>query len=343
MEGSKQFQNECIINPNLKCLNKDVSLPQSNNPLGLFIKEKTIVCSMSDAPIVRTKMRELHALVATADMCFRHHYPIMLKPDDFLLPIMQSFTAARPTLEAGVQKIQIKLRIDDFMEENANYGPLVAEFHAQIKAHVGPEKSSVFEPLAMSTTGPYQRLAYSVALMDMYQNQFSYSTFSMCGIPKVTLLGTQQDWKNLHLKVQQLLETHPCTVQEWKVELLGILQEIATTGAGNADFWRNFFKFQEASGGDIVTGWINAFFPSIRNYSNTISVGKKLNEIKKRRHYDSYPLSVCCAPATHENYVTGEKYDTTFYAGQVGVGQKAADNGYALFPVWGFAIGTTKK
>ena len=218
-----------------------------------------------------------------------------------------------------------------------------ASLDAQIKAHIGPEKSSVFEPLFMSTTGPYQRLAYSVALMDMYQNQFSYSTFSFCGIPKVTLLGTQQDWQNLYLKVQQLLETHPCTVQEWKVELLGILHEIATTGASNVEFWRNFFKFQEASGGAIVTGWINAFFPSMRNYDKSISVGKTLNDIKKHRRYNSYPLSVCCAPATHENFATGDKYDTTFYAGQVGVGQKAADDGYALFPVWGFAIGATKK
>ena len=84
MEGS-QFQNECIINPNL--INVEARLPQVNNPLGLFVKEKTIVCSMSDAPIVRTKMRELHALIATADMCFRHHYPIILTfaIDDFIV------------------------------------------------------------------------------------------------------------------------------------------------------------------------------------------------------------------------------------------------------------------
>ena len=113
MEGC-QFQNEGIINAKLKCQNGEVHLDYATNPVGLFVKEKTIVCSVSDAPIVKIKMQELHALVATADMCFRHHYPIILKPDDFLLPVMQSFTAARPALEAGAQKINIKVAHGQF-------------------------------------------------------------------------------------------------------------------------------------------------------------------------------------------------------------------------------------
>ena len=142
-------------------------------------------------------------------------------------------------------------------------------------------------------------------------------------------------------KFKQLLETHPCTVQEWKDELLGILHEIATTGASNVELWRDFFKFKEASGGNIVTGWITAFFPCIRTYKKDLFVGKSLDSIKTGRRYNTFPLSVYCAPATHENQVTGEKYATTFYAGQVGVGQKAGSS-FALFPVWGFAVGANK-
>lgn len=341
MEGSS-FKSENTIN----CIvqNDGILFSYKSNPMSTFVREQRIISSGTESPVIKYEMPELHALVAVATLAFNNHWPIILSPDDFLLPIIQSFTVGRPPRGAGGgEKVQLSVRKDDFFEPTADWSSVIESFQKQITEHIGPEKASLFDPGSMSTTGPYQRTAYGVALMDMHQNQFSYETYSFCGIPKVTLRGTQQDWQQLHTKVSQLLAVHECKIQQWKDELLSILQEIATNGTGNVEFWRNFYKYREGSGGAHITGWINALFPTVRSGKNPPQYATKIEEIKNShgRSLLSFPLSVCCAPGTHTHVPDNTKYTTAFYAGQVGIGQDPKST--ALFPVWGWAIGATKK
>ena len=55
-----------------------------------------------------------------------------------------------------------------------------------------------------STTSPQIETVYEATLMSAMQNYFSYKVTTMCGIKKVRLLGTQEDWQTIREKAASL-------------------------------------------------------------------------------------------------------------------------------------------
>jgi hypothetical protein len=101
-----------------------------------------------------------------------------------------------------------------------------------------------------------------VALMDVVSPYYDFRWISMCGIPRIRLEGTGQDWQLLADRVGAL-EGWFEGLQPWLRNLRPVLAAIAAAAAGgpvDQDFWRSIYKRQSASGGDRVTGWITAFF-----------------------------------------------------------------------------------
>ena len=55
-----------------------------------------------------------------------------------------------------------------------------------------------------STTTKNSLTASRIVLLDMVKAYFSYKLCTMCGIPKITLEGTLEDWEHLQEKVIEL-------------------------------------------------------------------------------------------------------------------------------------------
>ena len=55
-----------------------------------------------------------------------------------------------------------------------------------------------------STTTPNDRLVSQLILMSSVQKYFNFNTYIACGIPEVELLGTEEDWRNLIVKLQDI-------------------------------------------------------------------------------------------------------------------------------------------
>lgn len=66
------------------------------------------------------------------------------------------------------------------------------QFTAQIKQHIGKENYENLSP-RFSTTGEAEKVVFEMSLMDAMKNYFSYEVVTMCGIPKVKLLGKIED------------------------------------------------------------------------------------------------------------------------------------------------------
>lgn len=62
-----------------------------------------------------------------------------------------------------------------------------------VKNIKNPEVAEWFQP-NFSTTTPTDKVAACVSIMATLQNYFSYVCRTCCGVPKVTLLGTVEDW-----------------------------------------------------------------------------------------------------------------------------------------------------
>lgn len=105
-------------------------------------------------------------------------------------------------------------------------------------------------------------VATLVPALDVMHSYFSYSIMTMCGIPTITLLGTPEDWDAVRERAAVLVEFGP---EGWGQSLLAVLDQFAAARRGSVDrpFWRSMYKYMDMSGGDLVTGWINALFPYI--------------------------------------------------------------------------------
>ena len=88
-----------------------------------------------------------------------------------------------------------------------------------------------------STTGMTERMVSQITLMDVVKPYFDYIEYlTGCGIPRITLEGTPDDWKLLREKTQQLGKYG---VEKWTGRLDPILAEFvaASEGKPNPDFW----------------------------------------------------------------------------------------------------------
>jgi hypothetical protein len=216
-------------------------------------------------------LRSPNAFIETVHLAFDNHLPLTLSPDDFWLCIAQGFAIHfKENVEElrgrfvdfeGTEKIEV--RRDGFIRGSVDndWEGCFDEFTEQIADQIGVHLWDLLVA-DFSTTGPVERAASEIIMMDAMSPLFSYELTTMCGFPEITLLGTPEDWWNLKDRAAALAEFD---LAWWTGELRPVLDRVAKSAEGrpDIDFWRSFYKDSGASGGPYVTGWINMLFPYI--------------------------------------------------------------------------------
>ena len=214
-----------------------------------------------------------HPVVAAIHAAFQDHRPLVLSPDMIWLLIAQGFAnhvnahaeELRSLILQHSDRPVLAVRRDDFVygsPENP-WPEVFDEFSRQIRGHLGESTPDLLMP-TFSTTGPTERAAAELALMDAMQSFFAYEVHTLCGIPQIVLQGTTDDWRMLADRARKLSQFG----LEWWTDLLApILNEFVAASQGRADrsFWRSIYKIDGGSGGPYLTGWIIAFFPYLKN------------------------------------------------------------------------------
>jgi hypothetical protein len=137
-------------------------------------------------------------------------------------------------------------------------------------ATAGPELSCYFTDTALvcdfSTTTPAIRTASEVALMDTFASYFDYAMMCVCGIPKITIEGSLDDWQRIRARVE-VLSTYE--LEWWVSRLRPILDEFVLTAGGypTREFWKAIYKPEKAYGDEGATGWITDLFPYLGDAS----------------------------------------------------------------------------
>lgn len=213
----------------------------------------------------------MHAFAKAAHDAFYEHHPLVIKPDDVWFCIVQGLAnhinqnieGLRSRIVGHEGKETLVVERADFILGQPNPWPeMFAAFSAQIGEHVGA--LGEFVGVSFSTSTATHAAAFDVCLMDGFQGYFEYVAMCGCGIPEFTVLGTRADWQSIRAKLA-LLSRYGL---EWWVSAIDpVISKIAETAAGNVDedFWRSFFRYQSASGGAELTGWIVTLFPYIKN------------------------------------------------------------------------------
>jgi hypothetical protein len=112
--------------------------------------------------------------------------------------------------------------------------------------------------------------------MDVCQKYFDYEMWGGCGIPRIDLLGTVDDWRLLRRKAEGLkrFEPQPVTTSKsaelsnWLVALLPALDQFVSAAEGHPEiaFWGSVCNLYGETDriGAPVTGWITVFYPYIK-------------------------------------------------------------------------------
>jgi hypothetical protein len=305
-----------------------------------------------------------HSLIAAADRAYQQHLPLVLTPDAIWLTIAQGLAnhinnnaeELRHHFVAHEGKPTIEVRRDDFVRGSAEnpWAEVWPVFSQEIRKHIGADTHALIVN-DFTTTGPTERAASEVVLMDCMQSYFDYRFRTMCGIPAVTLEGTVEDWEKIHDRVGRL-EQYDLTW--WTDRLQPITAELVKAARGNPtpSFWKSLYKEENSSGGPYLSGWLVRLLPYLkhREYHYRVpgdedtgyctpwetSLRNPLLEMplgKERRHgltHNVLPSSASQVPFVWE-YLDRE-YDYQFLAGTLAISQDAGTG--AIRPRVGWAV-----
>jgi hypothetical protein len=269
----------------------------------------------------------VHPLAAAVDLAFGQHRPLVLTPDAVWLCLAQSLglhvernaEQLRGRLVRHTGKLELKEERHDFRRGNPanDWAGAVDGLVAQMRGHLGG-RADLFVA-DFSTTGPLERTASQIALMSAMQHYFSYSVYTLCGIPEVTLAGTPEDWASIRRRVAAFGELD---LGWWVAALDPVIAQLEATARGAIDreFWRSMYKAESQSGGDRSTGWFTSLFA----YLGTKPERNRFDPFDARRGgytLSAFPPGRSTAPFTWR--YLGERLEMALVGGMWGVTQDA--------------------
>jgi hypothetical protein len=233
-------------------------------------------CDSYSADVVRQP--GFHALIAAAHLAYQHHYPLVLTPDAIWLTLAQGLAnhvnlhaeRLRPLLVRHQDRPTVTVRRDDFVKGSPEnpWAEVWPAFATAIREYLTPEVHGLVT-CDFSTTGPTERAASEVVLLDCVQSYFRYRFLTSCGIPEVSLAGTVADWEEVHRRAGRLGQYD---LGWWAGEVQQITAEFVAAARGRPDreFWRAIYKQEGGSGGPYTQGWLVRLLPYLkqRDYRN---------------------------------------------------------------------------
>ena len=284
-------------------------------------------------------------LLAAVYQSYSLHYPLVLSPDAVWLTISQGIAHHMAIYGEQLQdrfvahqgQLELEFECESWVEGSPEnpWDEAFEDWSEQIRAHIGAELHEVLL-CNFSTTTIAERVASEIVMMDVFEKYFRYVLVAVCGIPEITLRGTQRDWERLAEKIDAL---EAFDVSWWLDHLKPLAAHFVRASKGDVDVahWRNICKLEEAYGGHIINGWIAKLFPYIREFFNgPCSLRNPIFETGKGFQTLVAPSGLSQVPFLWRDLRKGTERPMEAIGGLVGVTQDQAT--LALEPVAGWAV-----
>ncbi len=218
------------------------------------------------------------------EFAYSNHLPLKLSPSHFLLMISQGLAThinenaeeLRQHLVNYEGKKELLVEMHDYQYGMPyDWTKIFDTFTELIKKDVNSDIYDVVKD-EFSCSTPVMKACADVALMDCMKSFCEYyGSCSACGIKRVTLDGTPDDWKIFRDKVYKLAELNKDNSDNdklklgwWLDALLPVVDKICEAAIDHKidpDFWRRIYSFDSGSGYAYASGWITVFFPYLKN------------------------------------------------------------------------------
>mmetsp|Transcript_5438 Transcript_5438/g.8622 ORF Transcript_5438/g.8622 Transcript_5438/m.8622 type:complete len:544 (-) Transcript_5438:103-1734(-) len=286
---------------------------------------------------------------------FAQHLPLELSPDHIWAVLSYAFakhvdTHAEELRKNFVQhegKKRLLVEVNGFVMSGGDLekGTSAAEweqkvfpgFSRQIKEHIG-EKVHATIASDFTTTTNTARAAHEITLMSAMKNFFSYGMSTRCGIPRITLLGSEADWAALRSRAESLGNLMTQGIRNaWMPYLLPVLDEFVQSYKGNVNhgFWQSMVKLRGTSGSgayDFISGWLQIFFPYLRSGAFNTRLRPWHELYFEGPDSEDFPTIVSSAPVDWDYY--GVTHDLHFHSGITGYTQDPNDGTLAPLIGW---------
>ncbi|KAH7106192.1 hypothetical protein BKA62DRAFT_668879 [Auriculariales sp. MPI-PUGE-AT-0066] len=204
---------------------------------------------------------------------YNRHHALVLRPDDVWLTIMTQFSffvnahaeqlRGRFVAHEGKETIRIDMGTSSALFDGASLAPI---FAAELAKRVTDTTLRGWLVPDFSTTTDNDRVVGSAVLMGAMKKYFSYEAYCLCGVPRVTLEGTREDWEEIVRRADKIAEYgDECVL--WHRMLAPILRGFVATfedpalqNAETRKFWENMVQYDSpGSGIPYISGWVTAF------------------------------------------------------------------------------------
>lgn len=296
-------------------------------------------------------------LLKAVVLAFAYHLPLRLKPDHILYAILSGFNMWVNEM-GGHQKLAQKGLVDESKKNitieistNPDWDQVVDTIGNQLEeAITNRDLIQIMKGSFTTTTQTMMRVKnLTVASIMKKFVRIEFSTW--CGIPYVTIEGSPQDWEKLKVITNALLALADGELNWWLVKLNEGLDVMIETSKGNNTeaAWINFLNFKSHSGFHGFDGWLNSFFPYVKetehNPKNIVTNALLKKDPKEKYHVDCINFSNVLPSTSTESYewkLGGNPYKTLHItAGLVDVIQWTGED-FALEPFIGYQIDSTK-
>ncbi len=323
-----------------------LGLSLSLNPSDLAAMSEHARVEMSDIA-VDMLASEASLLVQTAHKTFSDHRPLALSPEVLWYAIMHevaTYIKANPETHAEFfggntdQKKLIEIRDDD--PTASNWQRPISMLYDKLSKALPDQTIELFIP-PFSTLTDESRTALMIAMFDTASPYFEFAVSSLCGIPRIKLVGEVRDWELLLQHTNSFAEIFT-GLKDYFAGLQPVLKTILETvqGVDHTEFWKSIYKTKSHSGEDTYfSGWLTSLFAYV--YAETRPQLKTNFDWKQRSQLDYHQWDTPAMIPSHISVVdfkwkcSGRDIPMGFVGGILGVTHD--EDGFST-PQLGYAV-----
>lgn len=280
-------------------------------------------------------------LVSGIVEAYNRHHELVLRPDDVWQAIVAQFS-----FYVNANAEELRDSFVDFKGQKTLVVSMGGTLHTadyatfanrmvdeNIVKHIKDPSVAKWLIPDFSTTTAADRVAASVAVMSTLQAYFEYVCCLCCGIPKVTLLGTPEDWRDLRARIDRLpsFDLPSGHMAAWHALLAPVLDQFVLAAEGKPDirFWdRICSRHGGGSGPSYLSGWVTVFACFTHKGKWQGDAGRSGGPWPMI-DFDKLPVGVVAVPVLVDD--NGTQYDTQMLAGQFAY-EACGEEGVALRP-----------
>jgi len=286
-------------------------------------------------------------------IAYLHHFPIVINPNFFWLMILQGFSKHMEIKDnsernrykfvnfEGRENIVININIDLNRASDDQWQILIDKLLKETLKKININKN-ILNTLTkkFSTSTREEEIAINVTFLSIFKKYFEFSMNGTCGISKITIEGTIEDWKLLFKKVIEIGNLDE-EITFWTNEIKKIIQKIINTletRRPDIEFFKNMVQNTDRSQKcqpDLINGWIAKFIPYDKDNNKCDFNSPNFKGIT----IEQIPSQIVILPF---NFIyLSQKYELEIYSGFFGVSQD--EKTLEIRPVIGYAIVKANK